>query len=227
MKFLLLQIFLASFVAVHAQSSAECPKYHLVWVSCTSCKGMDFVGVAVLDALKSKGFDVDGNYVEYPANTPRNASSLQGAINLASDIETYANKCPNQTFILGGYSQGVISLHRTSIPINLIERIAAVTAFGDPVPGNNFYPICELDRAVVTCGDSDKWCNDPTRGPRDKEDPIKNIHVPGNHQSAYDRSAADAAINAIMDKIKNPKSADCTPPPQPEVSFDHRLDYES
>src|SRR5260221_10737161 len=142
MKFLLLPLFLASFVAVRANST--CSPNRLIWVSCTgSGKEMDFVGTAVLYSLKAKGLDVIGSFVQYPANTPRDASSLQGATQLASDIQMYASECSNQTFILGGYSQGVISLHRTSIPQNIIGRIAAVTAFGDPVPGSSFYPICE------------------------------------------------------------------------------------
>ena len=222
MKSLLLQLLLASFAAVRARNSP----YRLLWVSCTgSGGGMDIVGTAVLSSLRSKGLDVEGSFVPYPANTPRDASTQQGAKQLASDMTKYASQCSNQTFILGGYSQGVIVIHRASLPQYIIKRIAAITVFGDPVPGNSFYPICEMRRVVATCGNVDEWCNDPAKGPRNKEGGVQNLPGPGNHQD-YGQKIADDAVNAVMDSIKRPFSGtQCALPPQPQIQFDPRLNF--
>jgi hypothetical protein len=227
MKFVLLQLLLASFAAVHAQST--CTPYRLVWVSCTgSGNEMDFVGTAVLSSLRAKlnGPDVKGSFVRYPANTPRDLSSEKGAKQLAIDMTTYASQCPNQTFVVGGYSQGVIVLHRASLPLHIIKRIAAVTVFGDPVFSSSYYPTCKTQRVVATCGISDSWCNDPEKGPN-KEGGVKNLLGPGNHQD-YHSKEADAAVDAIIGSIKNPFAAGtrCSPPPQPSIEFDHHLNYD-
>jgi hypothetical protein len=212
----LLQVLLASFAAVRAQS---CSPYRLVWFSCTgSGNEMDSVGNAVLSSLQAKGLNADGRFVNYPANRPRDQSTQEGATQLASDMSTYANDCPDQTFILGGYSQGVIVLHRASLPQNIIKRVAAVTVFGDPVPKSSFYPICETHRAAATCGALDTWCNGG-----DKEGGVQNLRVSGGHQDYV--PTADAAVNAIMDSIKNPFTGQCTPPAQPKIQFDQLLNF--
>jgi hypothetical protein len=186
---------------------------------------MDSVGTTVLSSLKAKGLNVEGNFVQYPANTPRDASSRQGASQLTTDMTKYASQCPNQMFIVGGYSQGGIVLHRASLPLDIVKRVSAVTVFGDPVPNNSFYPICDPRRVVATCGNFDSWCNNPARGARNKAGGVQNLEGPGNHQGYG--PTVDAAVNAIMDSIKIPfAGTQCTLPPQPQIQFDQHLNYD-
>jgi len=217
-------LLLAGFAAVSAQST--CSPYRLVWISCTgSGNTIDFVGNAVLSSLKGRGFNVDGSFVQYPASTPRDISTQQGADQLKIDMTKYVDQCPDQAFILGGYSQGVIVLHRASLTQDIIKRITAVTVFGDPDPESSYYPICEASRVVAVCGNSDPWCNDPKKGPRNKSGGVQNLAVEGDHQ-VY-AQFADAAVDTIMESITNPFTGQCIPPLQSTIHFDNRLKYSS
>lgn len=93
----------------------------------------------------------DAYRVEYPANRDQPASVQTGNRNLVGHLVHQANVCPQQRFVLVGYSQGanvVANALGTSsegarvggpivatLPPHLEPRIAAVLLFGNPIRG--------------------------------------------------------------------------------------------
>jgi len=108
------------------------------------------VGDPVHSALQRKltGRNLSSYRVNYPADLSP-TSAAQGNTDLVNHVNSQAAACPNQRFILVGYSQGanvvdnsigissdgavVGSPIAATIPTALTPRVAAVLLFGNPI----------------------------------------------------------------------------------------------
>ncbi|KAJ3049772.1 securin, sister chromatid separation inhibitor [Rhizophlyctis rosea] len=71
--------------------------------------------------------------VVYPANTNFATGPGIGAADVLSHLKSQSTKCPNQKFILAGYSQGAMVISQSLSQIAAYEkRVAAVLLFGNP-----------------------------------------------------------------------------------------------
>jgi pimeloyl-ACP methyl ester carboxylesterase len=71
--------------------------------------------------------------VAYPAGMAAN-SKTEGVAKTLSHVQAQAAACPNQKFVLVGYSQGADVMHNAAakLPEALHPRVIAVVMFGDP-----------------------------------------------------------------------------------------------
>jgi cutinase len=108
------------------------------------------VGDPVYAALKNKitGKSLTSYAVDYPASLDL-TSAAQGNADLVDHVTAQAASCPNQRFILVGYSQGANVVDNSigissagavvgspivaTIPAALEPRVAAVLLFGNPI----------------------------------------------------------------------------------------------
>jgi cutinase len=108
------------------------------------------VGDPVYSALRKKltGKTVSSYAVNYPANLSL-TSAAQGNADLVNHVKSQAAACPNQRFVLVGYSQGANVVDNSlgissagavvggpivaTIPAALEPRVAAVLLFGNPI----------------------------------------------------------------------------------------------
>jgi cutinase len=108
------------------------------------------VGDPVFSALQRsiRSKSLSSYAVDYPANLDL-MSATKGNLNLVDHVKNQAAACPNQRFILVGYSQGANVVDNSigissagavvgapiaaTIPANLQPRIAAVLVFGNPI----------------------------------------------------------------------------------------------
>ncbi|MGW2635734.1 cutinase family protein [Streptomyces sp. NPDC001348] len=108
------------------------------------------VGDPVYSALQKKltGKKLSGYKVNYPADLSL-TSAAQGNADLVNHVESQATACPNQRFVLVGYSQGANVVDNSigissagavvgspivaTIPAALEPRVAAVLLFGNPI----------------------------------------------------------------------------------------------
>ncbi|WP_266375772.1 cutinase family protein [Streptomyces canus] len=108
------------------------------------------VGDPVYSALQKKltGKNVSSYKVNYPADLSL-TSAAQGNADLVNHVNRQAASCPNQRFILVGYSQGANVVDNSigissagavvgspivaTIPAALESRVAAVLLFGNPI----------------------------------------------------------------------------------------------
>jgi hypothetical protein len=91
------------------------------------------VGDPIFAATKRLIPEVTGYAVNYPASFAPE-SKIKGATDAVSHINTQSKSCPNQKFVLVGYSQGADVMHETAAKLDssLYSRIVAVVMFGDP-----------------------------------------------------------------------------------------------
>jgi cutinase len=108
------------------------------------------VGDPVLSALQKKltGKNLSSYAVNYPADLSL-TSAAQGNADLVNHVNSQASACPNQRFILVGYSQGANVVDNSigissdgavvgspivaTIPAAVGPRVAAVLLFGNPI----------------------------------------------------------------------------------------------
>lgn len=108
------------------------------------------VGDPVYSALQKKltGKNLSSYKVDYPADLSL-TSAAQGNADLVNHVTSQAAACPNQRFVLVGYSQGANVVDNSigissagalvgspivaTIPAALEPRVAAVLLFGNPI----------------------------------------------------------------------------------------------
>ncbi|MCL6734542.1 cutinase family protein [Streptomyces neyagawaensis] len=108
------------------------------------------VGDPVYSALRQKisGKSLSSYKVNYPADLSP-TSAAQGNADLVNHVRSQAASCPNQRFVLVGYSQGANVVDNSigissagavvgspivaTIPAALEPRVAAVLLFGNPI----------------------------------------------------------------------------------------------
>ncbi|MGW4525536.1 cutinase family protein [Amycolatopsis sp. NPDC004378] len=109
------------------------------------------VGDPVYQALQNqlRPRSTSGYRVDYPADLGEPASVQKGNTDLVNHVKTQAAACPQQRFVLVGYSQGANVVDNSigvssdgalvggpivaTIPAELAPRIAAVLLFGNPI----------------------------------------------------------------------------------------------
>lgn len=107
----------------------------------------DPVYQAVQDRLRPRS--VSGYRVDYPADLGEPASVQKGNTDLVDHVKAQAAACPQQRFVLVGYSQGANVVDNSlgissdgavvggpivaTIPAELAPRVAAVLLFGNPI----------------------------------------------------------------------------------------------
>ncbi|WP_052314514.1 cutinase family protein [Nocardia thailandica] len=191
--------------AAPATAAPSCADVHVVAARGTNEPGGTFsryhlgtvvgnpVYAAVDDALRRS---TDAYRVEYPASLEQPASVQQGNRDLVDHVVARAAACPDQKFVLVGYSQGANVVDNAlgvssegakvggpivaTLPAALAPRIAAILLFGNPIR--------ELGRSVTgdyaertfdVCNDNDPVC--------DPDGTDWNVHL------QYKRHADDAA----------------------------------
>jgi cutinase len=135
------------------------------------------VGDPVYSALQSAlaGRSTSSYAVNYPASLIEPSSVDQGNTDLVNHVTSQAASCPNQRFILVGYSQGANVVDNSigissdgalvggpivaTIPGSIDPRVAAVLVFGNPIRAqgksiNNDYAA----RTDDFCADGDPVC---------------------------------------------------------------------
>lgn len=164
--------------ATPAASAATCSDIDFVDARGTSEPGtLGFiVGDPLFSALKRNisGKSISSYAVDYPASLDLN-SVATGNRDLVEHVKSQAAACPNQKFILGGYSQGANVVDNSigissegavvggkivaTIPAELEPRVAAVLLFGNPIRaiGRSVTGTYEA-RTKDYCADGDPVC---------------------------------------------------------------------
>ncbi|WP_372662587.1 cutinase family protein [Amycolatopsis kentuckyensis] len=109
------------------------------------------VGDPVYQAVQNqvRPRSVSGYRVDYPADLGEPASVQKGNTDLVNHVKAQAAACPQQRFVLVGYSQGANVVDNSlgissdgavvggpivaTIPAELAPRVAAVLLFGNPI----------------------------------------------------------------------------------------------
>ena len=98
--------------------------------------GLGYLLTPIASAIQSGSTKTVGTYaVPYPASYDYESSEQTGVSDVENYLKSESQSCPNQTFVLLGYSQGaqVVNDALASGVLNSISsRIVAVAVYGDP-----------------------------------------------------------------------------------------------
>lgn len=91
------------------------------------------VGDPFIAAVKQQIKGATGFNIAYPANSDANSSN-KGAEMVIEHLTSQPKACPNQKFVVTGYSQGasVVRKAMPKVPESSQQKIVAVVTFGDP-----------------------------------------------------------------------------------------------
>ncbi|KAF2673920.1 alpha/beta-hydrolase [Microthyrium microscopicum] len=91
------------------------------------------VGDPLFDALQKKDPKVTGYAVNYPASFALD-SKVKGAADVVAHLESQSKTCPDQKYVLVGYSQGADVMHGASVQLkaDMYPRVIGFVLFGDP-----------------------------------------------------------------------------------------------
>ncbi|KAL7791485.1 carbohydrate esterase family 5 protein [Trichoderma ceciliae] len=120
------------------------------------------VGPWFFESLQSAlgGVSVGVQGVSYPASVEGFLTgAVQPGIDMANQIRSVIQSCPNTKIVLGGYSQGSMVVHNAASNLDAatMSKISAVVLFGDPYNGKavaNF----DASKVLVVCHDGDNIC---------------------------------------------------------------------
>ncbi|WP_344679620.1 cutinase family protein [Saccharopolyspora taberi] len=137
----------ASASAAPFSGSAACPDLEVVFARATGeLPGLGTVGRPLVSAVQRElpGKSVGSYAVNYAASLDQ-TSAGPGATDMTNHVTQRAASCPDTKFVLGGFSQGAsvtdiavgipgLGIGR-EIPSNLVGRVVAIAAFGNPLGG--------------------------------------------------------------------------------------------
>jgi cutinase len=136
MKSTALLIFFPSVsLALPQASTDKCTPLELLWARGTIEPQSSYgplVGDSFISQLKRAIPEMSFYNVVYPAGMG-SSSPDQGVSDTLKRLQSQAVKCPNQKFVLGGYSQGAVVMHRAAVKMSpeILARIVATATFGD------------------------------------------------------------------------------------------------
>jgi cutinase len=127
-------------------SAAECSDVHIVFARGSGeTQGLGICGTPLVSGIESNlaGMTISSYAVQYLASLDQ-TSAGPGASDMANEVVSVAESCPDTVFVLGGYSQGAsvtdiaIGIQTTlgsgtTIPETLAPRIKAIVTFGNPL----------------------------------------------------------------------------------------------
>ncbi|PKK14962.1 cutinase family protein [Thermomonospora sp. CIF 1] len=160
-------------LATTSPAAAACSEVEMVAARGTFEPGRlgVIVGDPVFRALQGelRGTDLTSYPVDYPADASP-TSPRQGVQDLVRHVTQQARECPNQKFVLVGYSQGASVVNgaigtgvvggATELPREVRPQIAAVLLFGNPARLGPGEPDTGefADRTLDICNQGDPVC---------------------------------------------------------------------
>ncbi|KAG9077227.1 hypothetical protein FRC06_009021 [Ceratobasidium sp. 370] len=111
---------------------SSCSALQLVHVAGTTEIGLGIVGTPLSTALASAVPGTTTKSITYDTSAEYVVTVAAGAATTQSYLASQAAACPNQRFVLTGYSKGALVLHSTTLASNLKSRVASILVFGDP-----------------------------------------------------------------------------------------------
>ncbi|KAH7334942.1 cutinase [Rhizoctonia solani] len=125
---------------VELETRQSCSALQLVHVAGTTEIGLGIVGTPLAAALASSGFTTKS--ITYDTSAEYVVTVAAGAAITAAHLAKQAVACPNQRFVLSGYSKGALVLHGLTLSSSLKLKVASILVFGDPARNiNSPWPI--------------------------------------------------------------------------------------
>ncbi|TRM66213.1 cutinase [Schizophyllum amplum] len=153
--------------------AAACAPVMLIHAPGTTQEGLDSVGEPLAAGLASAIPGLSALGLPYDTSAEYLVTPAQGAKIMADTIEGQLLACPDQRFILSGYSKGAMVVHLTSAALLTAEkaRVCGVSVFGDPYDKDGVLGLLGLDdnwpitnplvggNIIEFCNENDIFCD--------------------------------------------------------------------
>ncbi|KAI5836076.1 alpha/beta-hydrolase [Schizophyllum commune Tattone D] len=156
----------AAALAIPVDPRAACAPVMLIHAPGTSQQGLDSVGEPLAAGLAREISGLTSLGLPYNTSAEYLVTPAQGARLLADTLETQAVACPDQRFILSGYSKGAMVVHLASLDLSAEEKtkVCGVSVFGDPYDKDGILGLLGLDddwpiQDPVVGGNVIEFCN--------------------------------------------------------------------
>ncbi|KAL1722047.1 cutinase [Schizophyllum commune] len=156
----------AAALAIPVDPRAACAPVMLIHAPGTSQQGLDSVGEPLAAGLAKEIPGLTSLGLPYNTSAEYLVTPAQGARLLADTLETQAVACPDQQFILSGYSKGAMVVHLASLDLSAEEKakVCGVSVFGDPYDKDGILGLLGLDddwpiQDPVVGGNVIEFCN--------------------------------------------------------------------
>ncbi|KAG8823486.1 hypothetical protein FRC18_010723 [Serendipita sp. 400] len=115
----------------------SCSALQLVHIAGTTEIGLGTVGTPLSTALASAVPGTTTYSITYDTSAEYVVTVAAGATTTASYLATQSALCPNQRFVLSGYSKGALVVHGTTLSSAVKAKVLAILVFGDPSRNND------------------------------------------------------------------------------------------
>ncbi|CUA67113.1 cutinase Cut4 [Rhizoctonia solani] len=147
LKHLFAPLLLAGIVSAapaNIENRESCSAVRLVHAAGTTESGLGLVGTPLAKEFASVIPGTTSYAIPYDTSTEYVASVAEGARMTEQYLAAQSARCPDQRFVLSGYSKGAMVMHKTNLSSDLKSKVFAVLVFGDPhrkVGKDNTWPI--------------------------------------------------------------------------------------
>ncbi|KAG9119995.1 hypothetical protein FRC07_004701 [Ceratobasidium sp. 392] len=139
-KYFVAPLFIATAVLgspVNLEARQSCSGLQLVHVAGTTETGLGIVGTPLATALASAVPGTTTKSIAYDTSAEYVTTVAAGARTTEAYLASQAAKCPNQRFVLSGYSKGALVVHSVNLSSALKSKVASILVFGDPARNIN------------------------------------------------------------------------------------------
>ncbi|KIM21082.1 carbohydrate esterase family 5 protein [Serendipita vermifera MAFF 305830] len=128
--------------APELEARQSCGPVKLFHAAGTTESGLGSVGIPLSAALASAVPGATTQAIVYDTSAEYSATVAAGAAIMAAAVNAAATACPNQKFVLSGYSKGALVVHGVTLSSAVKAKVIAITVFGDPARNiNSPFPI--------------------------------------------------------------------------------------
>ncbi|KAG8774156.1 hypothetical protein FS842_001159 [Serendipita sp. 407] len=110
----------------------SCSALQLVHIAGTTEIGLGTVGTPLSSALASAVPGTTTYSITYDTSAEYVVTVAAGATTTANYLAAQSALCPNQRFVLSGYSKGALVVHGTTLSSAVKAKVIALLVFGDP-----------------------------------------------------------------------------------------------
>ncbi|KAJ1306262.1 hypothetical protein OPQ81_010966 [Rhizoctonia solani] len=118
---------------VELETRQSCSSVQLVHAAGTTEVGLGIVGTPLASAIASVFPGATSYSVPYSTVAEYFVTVQEGSAMTASYLKAQSAKCPDQKFVLSGYSKGAMVMHGTNLDESVKSKVMAVLVFGDPL----------------------------------------------------------------------------------------------
>ncbi|CUA76916.1 hypothetical protein RSOLAG22IIIB_02396 [Rhizoctonia solani] len=160
---------------LETRQPSSCSAVQLVHAAGTTEMGLGLVGTPLAKALASAIPGTTSYAVPYSTIAEYVVTVQAGASTTAQYLAAQSARCPDQKFILSGYSKGAMVMHGTKLDDSIKSKVISVLVFGDPLrsqqtaawpidsPSVDLAPRAASGNQNVAsfCNNGDMFCNPP------------------------------------------------------------------